>query len=101
MVAVIPSELMQEGDDRENIDGLFKDASRARKELMAGVARQWELMDDSTFLRHPVKGSAASFVQLDAIDPEIKGKERALEKVKSDYEGDVRRLKDLARMTIV
>ena len=66
----------------------------------AGVARKWESFGESTFLQHPVKGTAAPYVQLDAIDPGIKGKKRAREKVDNDYEGDVRRLKDLARMTL-
>ena len=50
-------------------------------------------------MRRPVKGTAESWVD-DAVDPELKGRPRAKEKVANDYAGDAAHLKDLARLTL-
>jgi len=47
----------------------------------------------------PVEGKAKSWVD-EAIEPGLKGKARALEKANNDYGGEVRQLRDLARMTL-
>ena len=55
-------------------------------------------MGDTT-LRHPVSGYARDWVH-EAIDPGLKGKARAREKVANDYAGDASQMKDISRLTL-
>jgi hypothetical protein len=68
---------------------------------MRAISPEWEDLRvvGSTVLRHPKPGTAAAWIH-EAISPGLKGKERAREKVRNDYDGDCSNLKDLVRFTL-
>ena len=91
-----PTNLGQSVDD---MDALYGHATAAHEKLCNAVAKEWQDGKPFAFLRVPVEGTAAAWVDK-AINPGVKGKERATEKLEKDYGGDVTKLKDLARCTL-
>ena len=70
--------------DEDDLDQLFQDAEEAQEILRKAVASEWEV-DDT----------------IDLKDPGTKSRERAREKLDKEYGGNVRKLKDLARMSLI
>lgn len=85
-------------------DGLDKSA-KVRKVLLHEVADEWEVFETHglTKLSRPVSGKTKKWLSqitgLQVIDPGLKGVESATRKLKTEYDGDATRLKDLARIT--
>eukprot|EP00966_Prymnesium_polylepis_P056765 1313499-Prymnesium_polylepis.2 len=95
-------ELMQTSDD---FDTVYKQAEDARQILRGAIADEWYEDEErkklgKTPFFYPVEQKKRPWVDK-AIDPGVKGKERALQKRMNDYEGHANRLKDLARITLV
>ena len=88
--------------DEADIDKLFEDAEVAQELLKRKIAREWE----SGFnplkpkLSRPKPGTQEPWVH-DAVDPGLKGRERAAEKTKNDYCGNAAKMKDISRLTLV
>ena len=82
---------------------LYAQARVAQGVLTSCIADAWEVLGvvavSGPTLRHPVPGRAQDWVH-EALDPGIKGKERAYEKVANDYAGDASKMKDLSRITL-
>lgn len=89
--------LMQTTND---LNELYEDAKVAREKLLAKFASEWEVYKTigSTVLRVPVAGKAAPFVDR-VIDPGVKEIGSAQRKIRDDYAGNARFMKDLARLT--
>jgi hypothetical protein len=92
-------EMDGEGLGTTYLNQLFSDAEIAREVLKKVVADDWELFRPPN-LHRPKASSKRPWVD-DAVDPGLKGRERAEQKVKNDYGGDPRHLKDHARLTFV
>ena len=89
--------LEQDGDD---LDQLLQDAEEAQHILRKAVASEWEEDDKNPSLKRPVRGTTKPWVD-GAKDPGTKSRERAREKLDKECGGNVRKLKDLARMSLI
>ncbi|MGA1354800.1 MAG: hypothetical protein ACO32I_08530, partial [Candidatus Limnocylindrus sp.] len=87
----------QESSDFETVYGWAKEAHKILEEK---IASEWVVDAKYNFLRHPKPESKAEWVD-EADNPGVKGRKRAEEKMKNDYDGDAAHLKDLARQTLV
>ena len=95
-------EATQESDQFEDV---YAWASKARDQLRNTIADAWYEDEERKRLKktpffYPVEDKKQKWVD-HAIDPGIKGKERAEEKRVNDYGGHANMLKDLARITLV
>ena len=86
--------------DEDDLDQLFQDAEEAQEILRKAVASEWEVDDKNPPLKRPVRGATKPWVD-GAKDPGTKSRERAREKLDKEYGGNVRKLKDLARMSLI
>ncbi len=95
-------ELTQASDE---FDTVYRQAEEARQKLRGAIADEWSEDEERKTLGktpffYPNEAKKRPWVD-QAIDPGVKGKERALQKRDNDYEGHANRLKDLARITLV
>jgi hypothetical protein len=63
------------------------------------IATEWVPDPTNPRLEHPAEGKARAWVD-SAVDPGIKGTDRAREKMKNDYDSHANKLKDLVRCTL-
>jgi hypothetical protein len=90
-----PTDLRQSISD---MDDLYRHAEVAHAKLCGAIAGKWQL-GKSPSVRVPVPGTEAPWV-CTALNPGVKSRTRAAEKLEKDYGGDVGKLKDLARCTL-
>ena len=94
-------EVTQASDEYEVV---YAQAEKARDVLRNALADEWFVDKERMKLRktpfyYPVADKKRDWVD-EAIDPGVKGAERAQQKMKNDYGGHAKMLKDLARITL-
>lgn len=96
----IPDIKSSDQQSTEDLDVLYEDAKLAREILLRTFASAWRQLKviGKTILSIPVEGKASPWVD-SVIDPGLKEKSSAMRKVRDEYGGHPRLLKDLARLT--
>ena len=103
-VLAIPDSRPEVKQASDEFDVVYSQAEEARHIFRNALADAWLLDEErkrlgKTDFYYPVAEQKRAWVD-QAIDPGVKGAERAKEKMKNDYSGHANMLKDLARITL-
>ena len=104
-VLAIPDKRPELRQDFSTLEEGFAWANEGREVLMQAVAEEWDEFKriGETVLSKPTGGfqSGIDATAVEVIDPGLKSKTSTKRKLKDEYDGEVKKLKDLARMSFV